>query len=130
MDHSLQAASMRSFLSETSLTWTTYRTLSTRPFKPCEVLVFQLVAGPSSCIWEVEQVFGSAVPGSYSRTLHGNRVLSHIERFISLSLLKTPLYSICSATKTERNKKSEGSGLIAERVKDARGWEGSKDVCR
>jgi hypothetical protein len=86
MDHSSHAAFTRSFLSKTSLTWTTYRTLSTRPFKLCEVLVFQLVAGPSSCTWEADQVFGSAVPGSYSRILHGNRVQSHLERFIFLSL--------------------------------------------
>jgi hypothetical protein len=33
MDHSSHTASMRSFLSKTSLTWTTYRTLSTRLFK-------------------------------------------------------------------------------------------------
>jgi hypothetical protein len=86
MDHSLHAACTRCFSSETSLTWTTYRTLLTQPFKLCEVLVFQLVAGPSSCTWEAEQVFGSAVSRSYSRTLHGNRVQSHVERFISLSL--------------------------------------------
>jgi hypothetical protein len=96
MDHSLHAACTRSFSSETSLTWTTSRTLSTRPFKLCEVLVFQLVAGPSSCTWEAEQVFGFAVPGSYSRTLRGNRVQSHVEISLSLSAQEAPLYSICT----------------------------------
>jgi hypothetical protein len=55
MDHNSHTACTGSFLNETSLTWTTYRTLSTRPFKLCEVLVFQLGAGPSSCTWEVKR---------------------------------------------------------------------------
>jgi hypothetical protein len=95
MGHSLHAASTRFFLSETSLTWTTYRTLSTRPFKLCAVLVFQLVVGPSSCTWEAEQVLGPAAPGRYSRIVHENRVQSHVERFIFLSLWES-LYSICT----------------------------------
>jgi hypothetical protein len=96
MDHNSHTVCTRFSLNETSLTWTTYRTLSTRPFKLCEVLVFQLVAGPSSCTWEADQVFRSAVPGSYSQALHGNRVQSHIKRSPFLCLQEAPLYSICT----------------------------------
>jgi hypothetical protein len=62
MGRGLHATYMRSCSNEMNLTWTTYRTLSTQPFKLSEVVVFQRRAGHSSCIWgakrETEFYFG------------------------------------------------------------------------
>jgi hypothetical protein len=51
MGHGLHVAYMRPSSNEINLTWTTYRTLSTQPFKLCEVVVLQRGAGHSSCTW-------------------------------------------------------------------------------
>jgi hypothetical protein len=51
MGHGLHAVSTRFCLRGSSLTSMTYRMLSTRPFKLCEVLVFRHGAGHHSCTW-------------------------------------------------------------------------------
>jgi hypothetical protein len=51
MGHGSHAACMRSSSNEINLTWTTYRTLSTQPFKLYEAVVFQRGAGHYSCTW-------------------------------------------------------------------------------
>jgi hypothetical protein len=56
MGRGLHAACMRSSSNEINLTWTTYRTLSTQPFKLCEVAVFQRGVGHSSCTWGAKQI--------------------------------------------------------------------------